>query len=127
MPMVPLSKRERQILEILYRRGEGTVADVQSEMEEGSYSAVRGMLRIMHEKGHVTLRSEGVRYIYAPAFPKEKAAKSALDTLVTTFFGGSVESVVSTLLNEKERSLSETELDRLAELIEKARKVGPDA
>ena len=117
-----LSKRERQILEILYRKGEACVADVQSEIPDASYSAVRGLLRIMHEKGRVTSRADGVRYVYAAAQPKDAAAKSALTGLMSTFFGGSVEQVVSTLLTNSERSLSAEELDRLGELIESAKR-----
>lgn len=121
MSLGPLSRRERQIVEILYRRGEATVAEVQSEMPESSYSAVRGLLRVLHEKGHVVSRPDGVRHVFAPSAPKEVAAKSALDSLVDNFFGGSVEQVVSTLLSEGERSLSAEELARLSALIEKAR------
>ncbi|MFZ4507026.1 MAG: BlaI/MecI/CopY family transcriptional regulator [Fimbriimonas sp.] len=126
MSPIPPSKRERQILDILYRLGEASVADIHAEITDASYSAVRGILRIMHEKGLVTSRADGVRHVFAPAFPKEEAAKSALETLVTTFFGGSVESVVSTLLTEKERDLSDQEYDRLVALIENARRAQND-
>jgi BlaI family transcriptional regulator, penicillinase repressor len=117
-----LSKRERQILEILYRRGKASAAEVQEELADGStYSAVRGMLRVLNEKGLANFEAEGVRYVFSPATPRDEAAKTALDGLMTTFFSGSVTQVVSTLLGEKERKISDEELDRLAKLIEKAR------
>lgn len=117
-----LSKRERQILEILYRRGKASAAEVQEELADGStYSAVRGMLRVLNEKGLANFEAEGVRYVFSPATPRDEAAKTALDGLMNTFFSGSVTQVVSTLLGEKERKISDDELDRLAKLIEKAR------
>lgn len=117
-----LSKRERQILEILYRRGKASAAEVQGELADGStYSAVRGMLRVLNEKGLANFEAEGVRYVFSPATPRDEAAKTALDGLMNTFFSGSVTQVVSTLLGEKERKISDDELDRLAKLIEKAR------
>lgn len=122
MSLGPLSRKERQIVEILYRLGEATVSEVQSEMPESSYSAIRGLLRVLHEKGHVVVRPDGVRHVFAPAAPKDAAAKSALDSLVANFFGGSVEQVVSTLISEKEANLTDEELARLSELIEKARR-----
>lgn len=118
-----LSKRERQILEILYRRGKATAAEVQEELADGStYSAVRGMLRVLNEKGLANFEAEGVRYIFSPATPRDEAAKSALDGLLNTFFSGSVSQVVSTLLSEQERKISDEELERLAKLIERAKK-----
>jgi BlaI family transcriptional regulator, penicillinase repressor len=122
MSLGPLSRRERQIVEILYRLGEATVADIHQEMPDATYSGVRGLLRVLHEKGVVIYRAEGVRHVYAPAAPREAAAKSALNSLVANFFGGSVEEVVSTLLHERERSLSPEELERLSKLIEQARR-----
>jgi len=122
MQAMNLSKRERQILEILYRRGQATAAEVQEELNDGStYSAVRGMLRVLNEKGLANFETEGVRYIFSPATPRDEAARTALDGLVKTFFSGSVSQVVSTLLNEKEAKISNEELDRLAALIDKAR------
>lgn len=118
-----LSKRERQILEILYRRGQATAAEVQEELNDGStYSAVRGMLRVLNEKGLANFKTEGVRYIFSPATPRDEAARNALDGLLNTFFSGSVTQVVSSLLSEKETKISDEELDRLARLIEQARK-----
>lgn len=118
-----LSRRERQILEILYRRGKATAAEVQEEMaDEVTYSAVRGMLRVLAEKGLVQHRSDGVRYVFEPVVPREAAARSALDGLLNTFFGNSVEQVVTTLLSARERSIPVEELDRLHDLIERARR-----
>jgi predicted transcriptional regulator len=118
-----LSKRERQILEILYRRGKATAAEVQEELADGStYSAVRGMLRVLNEKGLANFEAEGVRYVFSPATPRDEAAKSALDGLLNTFFSGSVSQVVSTLLSEQERKISDEELERLAKLIERAKR-----
>lgn len=117
-----LSKRERQILEILYRRGKATAAEVQEELADGSsYSAVRGMLRVLSEKGLANHREDGVRYVFFPATPRDEAARTALTGLLDTFFAGSVEQVVATLLSERERNVSPEELDRLAKLIERAR------
>lgn len=118
-----LSKRERQILEILYRRGKATAAEVQEELNDGSsYSAVRGMLRVLTEKGLVGFEAEGVRYVFSPATPRDEAARTALHGLLETFFAGSVSQVVSTLLSEKELRVSDEELDRLAQMIAQAKK-----
>lgn len=118
-----LSKRERQILEILYRRGKATVSEVQSDLnDKSSYSAVRGLLRVLSEKKLVNHEQDGVRYVFSPSTPVDEAAKSALDGIVNTFFSGSVAKVVMTLLSESEQEISEAELDRLASLIENARK-----
>lgn len=117
-----VSRRERQLLEILYRRGEATAADVQGELNDGSsYSAVRGMLRVLTEKELVSVRSEGVRYIFKPSMPRDEAAKSALHGVVDTFFSGKVSELVSTLLTEEDQQLDESELDRLSRMIEAAR------
>ena len=118
-----LSKRERQVIEALYRLGEATVAEVQEALGEGTnYNAVRGMLRILTEKGRVDYRQEGARYVFRPAEPKEQAAANALTGLVRTFFDGSVEQTVATLLSSDERNLTDEELDRLGGLIERAKK-----
>ncbi len=122
MAISGLSKRERQILEILYKHGKATAAEVQEEMPGMSYSAVRGMLRVLHEKGLANYVVEGVRYIYSPTTPRDEAAKSELRNVLDTFFGSSVEQVVVTLLNENESKLSQETLDRLSELIEQAKK-----
>lgn len=116
-----LSKRERQVLDILYRRGKATAAEVHEELPKSSYSAVRGMLRVLHEKGLASYVSEGVRYVYSPTVPHDQAAKNALDGILQTFFENSLEQVVVTLLNDKEMRPDQDELERLSELIEKAK------
>jgi BlaI family transcriptional regulator, penicillinase repressor len=128
MPM-PLhsvfARRERQIMDILYRRGRATAAEVMDELPGNpSYSTVRTQLRVLEEKGHVRHEEQGVRYIYEPAVPRRAARKSALKHVVDTFFDGSVETVVGALLGEGAR-LSDEELNRIAELIKRARKGGP--
>lgn len=122
-----VSRRERQLLEILYRRGEATAAEVQEELNDGSsYSAVRGMLRVLTEKEMVSVRAEGVRYIFTPSTPRDEAAKSALHGVVDTFFAGRVSDLVSSLLSEQDQTLDDSELDRLSRMIEaaKAKKKG---
>jgi len=117
-----LSRRERQIMDVLFQRGEATAAEVQEHMPEPpSYSAVRAHLRILEEKGHVKHVQDGPRYIYNPTMTKEKATQSALNHLVDTFFGGSSEKVMAALLDEGGDKMSDDELDRLAHLIEQAR------
>ncbi len=119
-----VSRRERQILEVLYRRGRATVAEVLAEMPEPpGYSAVRAMLRTLEEKGHARHEEQGPRYVYLPTVPVEAAKKSAARHLVDTFFDGSMEQAVATLLDSSAK-LSGDELDRIAALIEKARKEG---
>jgi predicted transcriptional regulator len=117
-----LSRRERQIMDVLFQRGKATAAEVQDRMPEPpSYSAVRAHLRILEEKGHVKHAQDGPRYIYKPTMTKEKATQSALNHLVDTFFGGSSEKVMAALLDEGGDKMSDDELDRLAHLIEQAR------
>jgi BlaI family penicillinase repressor len=118
-----LSRRERQILEILHRKGRVSAADVLAEMPDPpSYSAVRSLLRIMEEKGHIRHREDGKKYLYFPAEPHQSAAQSALKQVVQTFFGGSIEHAVKTFLSDAEADLSDEELDRLSQLIAEARK-----
>jgi BlaI family transcriptional regulator, penicillinase repressor len=120
-----LSRRERQIMDILYRRGRATAADVMGELPgEPSYSTVRTQLRVLEEKGHVGHQEEGHRYVYMPAVPRRAARKSALKHLVETFFDGSAEQVVAAVLGGEGASLSDDELDRIAELVAKAKKEG---
>jgi predicted transcriptional regulator len=120
-----LSRRERQIMDILYRRGRATAADVMADLPgEPSDSTVRTHLRILEGKGHVKHEEEGLRYVYSAAVPRRAARKSALRHLVDTFFDGSTEKVVSALLGGEGNRLSDAELDRIAALIEKARKDG---
>ena len=120
-----LSRRERQIMDIIYRRGEASVGDVLGELPDPpSYSAVRAMLRILEEKGVLNHRKQGARYIYSPTLARGKAARSALRQLVHTFFDGSAEQAMAALLDASESELSDADLDRLARLIKKARKEG---
>src|SRR6188508_1388125 len=120
-----LSRRERLIMDILYRRGRATAAEVLEDLSgTPSYSTVRTQLRVLEEKGHVRHEEDGPRYVYAPAVPRHAARKSALRHLVDTFFDGSAEKVVGALLGGEGARLSEDELDRIAGIVEKARKGG---
>ena len=116
------ARRERRILEILYERGDSSAADIRAALDDGSaYSAVRGMLRVMEDKGLVIHRAEGAKYIYSPSRPKPSAARDALDKVVRTFFGGQVENMVATLLTNDDQEVSEANLRKLEELVERAR------
>jgi BlaI family transcriptional regulator, penicillinase repressor len=118
-----LSRRERQIMDVLHRLGRATAAEVETELPDApSYSAVRAHLRVLEEKGHVVHTAEGLRYVYAPTVHPERARKSAVRHLVDTFFGGSPADAVAALLDAKSVRLSREELDRLAKLIEEARR-----
>jgi predicted transcriptional regulator len=120
-----LSRRERQIMDILYRRGRATASEVMTELPgDPSYSTVRAQLRVLEEKGHVGHEEQGLRYVYAPAVPRHAARKSALRHLVDTFFDGSAEKAVSALLGGEAARLTDAELERLAAMITKARKEG---
>jgi len=119
-----LSRRERQIVDILYRRGRATAAEVMEELPaDTTYSTVRTQLRVLEEKGHVRHEQDGQRYVYSPAVARGTVRRSALKHLVETFFDGSVEQTVAALLGADSR-VSEPELERIAELIAKARKEG---
>jgi BlaI family penicillinase repressor len=120
-----LTRRERQIMDVLYRRGRATAAEVMAELTgEPNYSTVRTQLRVLEEKEHVRHDEEGGRYVYAPAVPRHAARKSALKHLVETFFDGSAEQVVAAVLGGEASRLTDEELDRVSALIEKARKDG---
>ena len=120
-----LSRRERQIIDILYANGKATAAEVQNALPEPpSYSAVRAMLRILEEKGHVRHEQDGPRYVYLPTVGRDRAKKTALRHVLQTFFNGSAEQALSALLDESDSRLSDRELDRLAELIDRARRTG---
>lgn len=124
-PGVTLSRRERQIMDVLYRRGRATAAEVQRELPDPpSYSAVRAMLRVLEEKGHIRHEEQALRYVFSPTVPREKAKRAALRRVLDTFFEGSAERAVAALLDGSARRLSPEELDRLAQLIEKVRKEG---
>src|SRR5918996_6568166 len=120
-----LSRRERQIIDILYSQGRATAAEVQAELPDPpSYSAVRAMLRILEEKGHVRHEQDGPRYIYRPTLARDSAKRSALRHMLQTFFDGSAEQAISALLDDSSAKLSDAELDRLARLIDQARASG---
>jgi predicted transcriptional regulator len=120
-----LSRRERQIMDVLFRRGRATAAEVMEELPGApSYSTVRTQLRVLEEKGHVRHEQDGVRFVYMPAVARTAARKSALRHLVDTFFDGSAEKVVAALLGGDGARLSPEEIDRLYALIAKAKKEG---
>jgi len=120
-PFSGLSRRERQIMDVLYRLGRATANEVIAELpDERHSSTVRTQLRLLEEKGHVSREAEGHRYVYKPAVSRAVARKSALRHLVETFFDGSTEKAVSTLLSSKDSNLTTEELERLSALIEKA-------
>jgi predicted transcriptional regulator len=120
---VTLSRRERQIMDILYRRGRATAGEVLADLTgDPSYSTVRTQLRVLEEKGHIHHEEVGLRYVYLPAVPRRAARKSALRHLVDTFFDGSSEQAVAALLGGEATSLSDDDLKRIADLVTKARK-----
>ncbi|MCI0356180.1 MAG: BlaI/MecI/CopY family transcriptional regulator [Acidobacteria bacterium] len=120
-----LSKRERQIMDVLYRMGEATVSDVLERIADPpSYSAVRATLRVLEEKGVVRHKQDGPRYIYLPTVPQDRAKAAALNHLLGTFFDGSVEAAVMALVRMDEAKLSARDLDRLAVRIREAEREG---
>jgi predicted transcriptional regulator len=120
-----LSRRERQIMDILYRRGRATAGEVMEELPgEPSYSTVRTQLRVLEEKRHVRHEEQGLRYVYVPAVARRAARKSALKHMVDTFFDGSAEKTVAALLGGEGARVSEDALERIADLVAKARKEG---
>ena len=122
---VHLSRRETQIMDIIYRSGQATAAEVQTGLPDPpSYSAVRALLRILVEKGHLRHRQEGPRYVFVPTVPRKAASRSALKRCLDTFFEGSAVKSVAALLDITEDKLTDEEIDRLLALIEAARKGG---
>jgi predicted transcriptional regulator len=122
-PSDPLSRRERQILDILYAKGSATAAEVRAALPDPpSYSAVRALLRILEEKGHARHETQGTRYVHLPAVPRERARNNALTRIVKTFFDGSAAQAVAALVDSG--TLSDEELSRLSVLIDRARKEG---
>ena len=122
-PHLHHSRRERQIMEILYRHGQASATEVLEAMHDPpSYSAVRATLRLLEDKGHVRHKQEGKKYVYQPTIGTSRARRSAIRNLLNTFFDGSVEHAVASLLDMKARNLSEAELDRLSELIKQAKR-----
>ena len=120
-----LTRRERQIMDVIYRLGRATAQDVLDHIPEPpSYSAVRALLRLLEERGHVRHVTEGQKYVYLPAVGRSDARRSALSHVVRTFFGGSVEQAIATLVDSSRAKLLPEELERLSDLIEKAKKEG---
>jgi predicted transcriptional regulator len=120
-----LSRRERQIMDIIYRQGQATAQDVLDNLPDPpSYSAVRAMLRLLEEKGYLKHQQDGPRYLFLPTLTREKARKSALKQMLQTFFDDSTEQAVAALLDLSRPKLSQDELERLSKMIEEARKEG---
>jgi predicted transcriptional regulator len=118
-----LSRRERQIMDTLYRRGKSSASEVRDAMPDApSYSAVRAMLRVLEDKGHIRHQAEGLKYVYLPIVPRDKAKRSAVKHLVDTFFKDAPDQVVAALLDVSSTRLTRAELDRMAEIIERARR-----
>jgi predicted transcriptional regulator len=119
----PLSKRERQIMDVLYKAGRASAADVRDQLpNDPNYSTVRAQLRVLEEKGHVKHEEKDLRYIYFPTVPRDKAKRSALQHLLDTFFEGSAEQAVAALLDNSAAKMRPEELDRLSKLIEQAKR-----
>jgi predicted transcriptional regulator len=120
-----LSRRERQIMDILFRQGKASASEVREAMADApSYSAVRAMLRVLEEKGHVRHQAEGLKYVYLPTVGREKAKRSAVKHVLDTFFSGSPEQIVAALLDVASTRLTREELDRMSQMIEAAKKEG---
>lgn len=120
-----LSRREREMMDIIYRNGRATAIEVMEAMADPpSYSAVRATLRVLEQKGHLKHENDGTRYVYKPTVARDRAKVSALDHLVATFFDGSVTNVVATLLDNSKTPIDKDDLERLSALIDKARKEG---
>jgi BlaI family transcriptional regulator, penicillinase repressor len=124
-PIPALSRRERQVMDILFRRGEATVAEIMDDLPDPpTYSAVRSILRILVDKGHVTHREEGLRYVYLPAVSADHARDAALKHVIRTFFDGSSEQAIAAVLRMSDAKLSDAEIVRLQDRIRKARSKG---
>ncbi len=120
-----LSRRERQIMDVVYRHGSATAQDVREQIPDApSYSAVRALLRVLEDKRHLKHRHDGPRYVYYPTVARDRARKSALKQLLSTFFDDSPEAAVAALLDMSTDDLDQDELDRLASMIERARQEG---
>jgi predicted transcriptional regulator len=120
-----LSRREREVMDILHRRGQATVSEVMEDLvDPPTYSAVRSILRVLEGKGHISHREDGPRYIYVPAVARDRARGAALDHLVNTFFGGSAERAVAALLRRSDLEMSESDLKKLAREVQQAKAEG---
>ncbi|HJQ24389.1 MAG TPA: BlaI/MecI/CopY family transcriptional regulator [Blastocatellia bacterium] len=124
-PHAHLSRRERQIMDVIYSKGRATAAEVLEAIPQPpSYSAVRAMLRLLEEKGYLRHEQDGPRYVFLPTLSRERARQSAMKQLLQTFFDNSAEQAVAALLDMSRARLSDEELGRLSEMIERARKEG---
>ena len=122
-PAESLSRRERQIMDIIYREGEASASEVQNNLSDSpSNSSVRTLLRVLENKGHLKHEEKGLKYVYSPTLPQEKAGGSALNHLMRTFFSGSPSKVVAAILDGSDTSLSEEELEKIESLILKMKK-----
>ncbi len=122
---IGLGRRERQIVDVVYELERATVADVRGQLPDPpSDSAVRAMLRLLEEKGHLKHKEDGPRYVYMPTVPRQQARRSALRHLLRTYFNGSTQGVMETLLDLQGADLSPKDLEQLTEMIESARKEG---
>lgn len=120
-----LSRREREMMNIIFTRGRATATEVMDSMKDApSYSAVRATLRVLEQKGHLKHQHDGTRYVYAPTVNREKARQSALDQLLRTFFDGSAANVVATLIERERDNMTDDELVQLSKLIDDAREEG---
>lgn len=120
-----LSRRERQIMEVIYTRRECSANDVLADLPDPpTHTAVRTLLRILEDKGHLTHRKQGRQFIYRPVKPRQQAARSAMRRLLATFFGGSIEQAVAAYMSDPGVELSPEEVDRLRQLIEQPSKKG---
>jgi predicted transcriptional regulator len=120
-----LSRRERQIMDILHAKEAVTAAEIRAAMPDApGYSAVRALLRILEDKGHIKHREEGPRYVYLPRASRASASRSAMKRLVATFFQGSVTQAVAALLETPDAKLSDADLDKLRKMIKQAEKEG---
>lgn len=125
VPAEQLSRRERQVMEVLHRRGSGTVADIMRGLpDKATYSAVRSVLRILGEKRLVTYSEDGARYVYRPAVPTEQAREDVLAKVIDTYFAGSTEQAVTALLRMSDAELSDAELAALQSKVRDAKRKG---
>lgn len=124
-PHNDLSRRERQIMDALYRLESASAAEIRDAIPDPpSNTAVRTLLTILQEKGHVSFTRDGAKYIYQPVVSREEVAKDTIDRVVKNFFGGSIERVVATLLNSQESDLTDDQVNKFKAIIDEARKDG---
>ena len=120
---VSLSRRERQIMDLVYRMGQASAADIHRDLPDApTYTTVRGLLRILVEKGHLQSEQDGKRYVYKPSTPRPAAGASSIAHVVNTFFGGSTSEALAALLGSQRKKISDEELARLSRLVSKARR-----